>query len=798
MAILALGFVGTAIGGSIGGTILGVTAASIGGFIGATAGGLIDNMLFAGSQKIEGPRLGDLTVTASTYGSPIPLIYGRENRVGGNIVWSSGLIETANSEESGGKGGPSVESTTYSYRVSLAVSLGEGRSAVFGTWPKLTRIWANGKLIFNLAIAAPAPAAATANVGMVATKANGTHAVIDTVRFYQGTATQAVDPTIEAAKGVGDAPAYRHTMYAVLVDLQLADFGNVLPNLEFEIAADEAITDSAIVKDICGRAGEPLISSSQLTAPRRGFIVSRPGSAAAALEPLALAGAFDIADQGGQIRCVRRGRTLRATIPIGDMGAHDGSGGGGGNGGGGGPIRFERLDDLRLPREAALTFSDPALDYQPNTQRAVRGLGASQNNLAHEIPVTLTAGEGRAIADRLLWEAWSGRRGARFAVSDRWARLRTGHVVGVAVAGSTLPFKIQRATRGANGVIEMEARYEDPEIYASIAAGIPGILAANAVQLPGETRLTAMDAPLLRPGDDDAGFYWAVTGASDGWRGARVLRSSDGGANYAPMAQAAVRAAIGTVAAPLAAGPADFWDRGNILTVVLENDAAELVSASELATLSGRNAAWLGGVDGLAGEIVQFATATLIAPGTYELTDLLRGRLGTEHAIGAHGGGEIFVLLDPNTLKRTDFGAGDWDRERLYKPVSILAGEADTAAQAFTNTGEAKRPFSVVHIRGRRDTLAGDVTMTWVRRSRLLEPGLGYGPLPLGEESESYEIVIVVGGNAVNTYAAAAPSLVYTEAQQTADGITPGDPVTVRIYQLSTSRGRGRVAQATV
>lgn len=800
----------TVVGAGVGFAFGGPAGAQLGAMAGSLVGGLIDNVLLAGSQKVEGPRLKDLSVTASTYGSPIPLFYGPENRAAGNIFWSTGLIESKNTESAGGKGGGGSKQVSYSYRTSLAVGLGEGRSTTFGAWPKLKRAWANGKLIFDLEdvpVTSPPtlpPSEPTADVGMVATKANGTHAVFETLRFYQGTATQAIDPTIEAHLGVGNTPAYRHTMYAVIQDLQLADFGNVLPNLEFEIEADESITDGAIVKDICRRAGAPLVSASSLSTTRRGFIVSRPGTATAALEPLALVGGFDVADQRGQIRFVRRGRAMKATVPLEAMGARqaDGTGGSAGSE----PIRFERLDDLPLPKEAALSYRDPALDYQVGTQRAARHLGNSENNLSHEVAVTLSADEARALADRLLWEAWAARRTARFAVDDGWCRRNAADVLGLPVAGSVVPFKIQSLTRGANGVIELEARFEDPEIYNSIAAGAAGTLPANALQRPGITELILMDAPLLRPVDDNDGFYWAVTAESAGWRGAQVLRSSDGGATYSPLANVATRAAIGTVVTALPAGPSAFWDRGNSLTVVLTFDEGEMESVSEDAVYSGKNAAWLGGAAGQGGEVLQFATATLVAPRTYELRDFLRGRLGTEHAIAGHGANETFVLLDPNFLKRNDFGAGDWNRARLYKPVSILRSEADTAAQAFTNTGEAKRPLAVAQLRARRETLAGsppshtnDLTVRAFRRSRILAPGLGYGAVALGEASEAYEIDIVISGAVVNTYETAALPFVYTEAMQAADGITLGNPnQALRMYQMSAPRGRGHVAEISL
>ena len=64
MATLVLSSVGTALGGPVG--------AAIGSLIGHS----IDQQLFGGGPK-QGPRLGDLSVQTSSYGTAIPRIYGR-------------------------------------------------------------------------------------------------------------------------------------------------------------------------------------------------------------------------------------------------------------------------------------------------------------------------------------------------------------------------------------------------------------------------------------------------------------------------------------------------------------------------------------------------------------------------------------------------------------------------------------------------------------------------------------------------------------------------------------------------
>lgn len=772
MASLVLGAVGTALGGPLGG------------FIGSTIGSFIDQALFA--PKIEGPRLKDLSVTASTYGIVIPLIYGAENRVAGNIIYATPIKEKKKKKKSG-KGGPTV--TTYSYSVPcIAIALGEGELRA------VKRIWANSKKIFDIDEATVAPDPPTSLVGMVASSANGTHAVFDVIRFYQGNGTQQIDPTIEATEGVGNAPAYRHTAYVVLKDLQLADFGNAIPNFSFEVEGFASDRVADWVADIATRAGvAPTdITVSQVDDSGRGYVIAREVTAFGAIEPLGLAYNFDLAEQAGQIRCVRRGRGIMATVPIDDMGAASGTDRNGEE-----PVRFETQPPMTMPREAAVSYSDPALDYQENTQRASRQLGSSQNNIARELPLVLESTEAIRLADLLLWDAWAARRGASFPLSDRWHHLRPSDVIGIVGAGRVSPFKLIRATRGANGVIDIEARAEDPEAYRSNAIGMAGTLPANPLRLPGPTRLILMDAPIVRDADDDAGFYWAASAENAGWRGASILRSSDGGVSYNEMSGVAVRAPIGDVATALPSGPADYWDRGNVLTVVMHYADEELESLSEAEALNGANAFWLGDPDGQGGEIIQFATATLVGPATYELSNLLRGRLGTDHAIGGHGANEVFVLLEPNTLGRSDYGAGDWNASRLYKPVSVLTSEADTASQSFTGTGEGKRPLSPVAVTGVRDG-SNNLTIAWHRRSRLSGAGLFGGDPPLGEEVEAYEVDVIVGGSAVRTISVTAATASYSAAEQTADGITPGDPVTVDVYQMSGSRGRGHARRAVV
>ncbi|QXN72519.1 hypothetical protein RCTIPTONUS_49 [Rhodobacter phage RcTiptonus] len=124
--------------GALGSSLLG----PIGGFIGSAIGSYIDNMLFAPKPAdVEGPRLDDLGSMRSDVGVPIARVFGAD-RVAGNVLCSSELIEIKSTKKVGGKGGGKKQKvTTYAYYVDIDILLCKGPILGIG------RVWADGKCI---------------------------------------------------------------------------------------------------------------------------------------------------------------------------------------------------------------------------------------------------------------------------------------------------------------------------------------------------------------------------------------------------------------------------------------------------------------------------------------------------------------------------------------------------------------------------------------------------------------------------------------------------------------------------
>ena len=84
----------------------------------------------------------------------------------------------------------------------------------------------------------------------------------------------------------------------------------------------------------------------------------------------------------------------------------------------------------------------------------------------------------------------------------------------------------------------------------------------------------------------------------------------------------------------------------------------ELTSADQILVLGGANVAAVENADG-EWEVIQFTTATLVSPGVYDLSGLLRGQSGTEAAMrDPVAAGARFVLLDA-AVRQVDMTQAD-------------------------------------------------------------------------------------------------------------------------------------------
>lgn len=396
------------------------------------------------------------------------------------------------------------------------------------------------------------------------------------------------------------------------------------------------------------------------------------------------------------------------------------------------------------------------------------------------------------VASAALYTAHTERTGLSFATSLAYAKYEPTDCF---IVHNRLVRIVHRKRNG--GIIEWEGYADGNTIYPSEtinqggAAAPAGPVDQTIIGTP-LTRLHAIDEPLLQDTDASPGFYLAAAGMGPGWAGAQVWKSIDGGVSYQPLATVPNASLIGTVSGVLGAfAGGDTFDETNTFTVTLLDNGATATpaSATEQAVLNGANAFLVGD------EVVQAKRVVLNDDGSYTFSGLLRYRRGTDYA--THAAGERFVALGAN-LVRVPVATSEIGLPRMYKAITNGGTLAESIAVPFTYTGRDLMPYSPANIGGWR-AANGDLTLTWARRTRIGGEWRDSVEVPLAESAESYEVEIMVGSTVKRSITGlSSPTAIYSAADQTADGITPGSPVSVRIYQRSSIVGRGFPGSATV
>lgn len=200
-----MGQLGATIGGAVIGAVIGSAIPGVGTVLGAQIGAALGGAVYSilNPPKNEGPRLTDRKMQTAEYGGGIT--WGRGLfRTAGTVIWQTDLQE--HEHGGGGKGGGGGQ-TTYSYSASFAILLCEG--PIRG----IKRIWADNKVVWQ-------GGDASSELPFV---------------LYLGNATQNPDPTMQADPDITNVPDYRGYAYIVFTDMDLSDYFNRIPNLEFEI-----------------------------------------------------------------------------------------------------------------------------------------------------------------------------------------------------------------------------------------------------------------------------------------------------------------------------------------------------------------------------------------------------------------------------------------------------------------------------------------------------------------------------------------------------------------------------------
>lgn len=496
-----------------------------------------------------------------------------------------------------------------------------------------------------------------------------------------------------------------------------------------------------------------------------GYTINRASTMKAALEPLRARYQFDAIQSDWIMKFPKRGQTSILTIPEEEVGllkrGRDQTDEP--------AIREIRQDDLSLPMSLAVRYRNKNTDYQVDIERDKRHLFPnptmrSKSELTLDIPIVDLPTNMKQTAQRQLLTIWNERVSYKTVIPWTYLKLDPTDVFNLGVFGETAQIRMTENDLGAGWAIDMTGVVQDTKSFSSTLAG--GVASGHINQnvpssLP--TRAIFLDAPLLNLADltfnSISRAYVAMAGFESSWPGGSTLRSLDG-LTYTPTALSKLEAAIARVkTAPTT------WNRGdNRFQPASEGGTMDITpvrrgdvwasAADEVAVLNGAN--YLAVVTSAGVEVIGFRDVVDNDDGTFTLSHLIRGRLGTEHVseTGPAVGDQIVLLADSTgvqeegPIQRQDFAIADLNQAWMFKAVTIGTLLEDAPEFTFTYTGADVRPYSVAHpvIVG---SGGGGADVSWERRTRGPKAGEwldGTGDVPLNEAIERYKVTLNTPG----------------------------------------------------
>lgn len=606
----------------------------------------MSGLLFHSAQtgnNAQQPAAMGLRVQSSVYGSPVPILFGK-NRVPGNLIWYGAFTPIAHTTtQSAGKGGGgSSSSTSYTYTTSFALALCEGLAL------SLSSVWVNKSKYTS-----PGDAGVSSFFG--GGNGQGTWAYMDS-----NFPTQSLN--------------YRNVSYVGFATYDLGS-NTSLPNFTFEITHNDSGTNSA------GDDNPTNILTSLLTNPNYGagipssMLGSFGGWASYAYAAgLMLSPVYDsqqpAADIVKQLMAITNSAVYFSegvikvmpyaletvtdgishtftpnTTPVYDLTDSDFLWEGDAD-----PVVVTRKANADAFNQVQVEFVNRDNDYNVEIAEAkdlanieAFGLRPMSPLKAHEIANITTA---RTVAQLLLQRSLYIRNTYAFKIGARFALLEPTDLVTITDTYLGMTQKLVRIlTIEENADSTFSITAEDAPVAAQSAALYPSQGNDSNTSTynvsPGSANAPVVfEAPLALVEASSGLEVWIAASGGVNWGGAQVWVSYDGN-TYKQIATIAAPAREGVLSASLPVG--NDPDYTNTLAVDMSMSRAQLLSGTQ------QDADLYNTLCYVDGELMSYETATLTSANHYALTYLRRGAYGT--AIKAHASGTQFARLDSAVVK---------------------------------------------------------------------------------------------------------------------------------------------------
>lgn len=530
--------------------------------------------------------------------------------------------------------------------------------------------------------------------------------------FYTGTETQLQSPTIVAAEGAANVPAWRGESMVVFDDYLVRSERGQLGNFTFEV--EPYIQDLAdIVEDLYrqdDRLGEEEVDFSLLAgAVVEGFVIHTREQLSNWITQLQVWYNFDVLPLGGKVVAVPRGQAPSFTLTEADLYARRET-----DETPKGAIKRTIEDPADAPQSVDVLYLDSSekKDFHTAGEQAQASIGDAFDRDTLTFAIVSDGDTAVAVGRRFLDQKELEQKPFEFATGPKFRHLSPADVGQIVLPDVTHTIRITGKSAELQGLINFKAVPERASLYNQT---FPSQLSQGREipvdAFPANTLLAVADCVALRQEDmTRLVVYGAGCPRGRGaWPGFTLNKKGQAEEveRLGSLQKAATMGVVETASQGNSAGGYEsarsfvvklYYDGGGIESRPLDDLRADRLNLA----LYGSGSRW---------EVIQFVSAVPQAPtypfaAEYLVTAVFGGLYGTEVFAGAHEDGDAFILFD-EAVQAFEVRAAD-----VGQPVTFVGqtfgqayADAEVASSVeVTFTGASRLPLAVARVETDPDT----------------------------------------------------------------------------------------------
>jgi hypothetical protein len=185
--------------------------------------------------------------------------------------------------------------------------------------------------------------------------------------------------------------------------------------------------------------------------------------------------------------------------------------------------------DLEIPAQVSLSYHNIINDYSISTEHSDRLISGQASTATVQMPLCMLPAEAKGVADALLFDQLASLTSTTIRLPLRYAFVEPGDVIEVVnFDGRSYRLRVV-AKRDTLSILEMECVLDDVGALQSATVTDGGYISVAEPVRVAPTVFQALDIPILRDADNDAGYYAAVAAdresAADQWDGAVFVQA---------------------------------------------------------------------------------------------------------------------------------------------------------------------------------------------------------------------------------------------------------------------------------